>query len=155
MTTDFESYLLGLYDNIQQAQSHPTEFAQIFILWERIDDAYHSKQWYRRDGPNKPYRERYHKLVELSETRVVVQNYHLDWTRCESCDMIFKFEGHEWHGQLIGNDCIVRGNVRVKSEIKLTKTGLESRDQGYDPDGKMVFGSLGLYKFKRGRLTQR
>jgi len=149
MTTNFEDYLLGLYHNKAQAQSHPTEFAQIFILWEKIDGGYHSKQWYRRDGQNNPYRERYHKIVEITETKVLVENYRLDWTRCSECDMIFLFDGQTWHGQLQGNNCIVRENVRVKSEIHLTKKGLESKDQGIDPEGKMVFGSLGLYKFVR------
>jgi hypothetical protein len=155
MKTNFEDYLLGLYDNIQQAQSYPTEFAQVYILWEKIDDGYHSKQWYRRDGASKPYRERNYKITEISDIEVILENYNLDWTRCETCDMIFKYDGQTWHGKLLGNDCIVRENVRVVSEVRLTQTGLESRDQGYDPDGKMVFGSLGIYNFKRGRLTQR
>jgi len=149
MMSNFETYLLGLYNNRHQAQSNPSQFAQIFILWEKIEGGYHSKQWYRRD-PHNPYRERYHKIVEISETRVVVENYNLDWTKDSGCDMIFEYQGSEWHGKLIGNNCIVRENVRVKTEIYLSKTALRCRDQGYDPNGKMVFGSLGLYELIRG-----
>ena len=155
MMTNFEEYLLGLYDNKTQAQSHPTEFAQVYILWEKIEGGYHSKNYYRSDGPSKPYRERYHKLVEIDETTVIVENYHTDWTRCEGCDMMFTFDGQAWHGSLVSDNCFVRDGVRVKPEIHLTKTGLDSKDQGFDSNGNMVFGSTMLYRFKRGRLTQR
>jgi len=150
MTTNFESYLLGLYNNRSQAQSHPTEFPQVFILWEKVDGGYHSKQWYKRDGPDKPYREKYHKLVEVSETEVIMENYYLDWTRHEDCDMIFTFKDNQWHGKLLGDQCIVRG-TKVVAEIHLTGPGLESRDKGFNSEGKLVWGSLGLYKFVRGK----
>ena len=155
MTTNFETYLLGLYDNKSQAQSHPTEFAQVCILWERIEGGYRSRNFYKKDGLDNPYRMRHHKIVEVSPTEVIVENYFTDWTRCEGCDMMFKFDGHSWHGQLVSDTCFVRDNVRVKPEIHLTKDGLDSKDQGYDEEGNMVFGSLSLYKFKRGRIAQR
>ena len=156
MITNFEEYLLGLYNNKQQAQSHPTEYSQVFVLWEKIDGGYHSKNYYRCDGPDKPYRERYHKIVELSETEVIVENYTLDWTRQEGCDMMFEFDGQAWHGKLKNpGQCLVRDGVYVVSEIHLTKTGLDSRDQGFDPNEELVFGSFRMYKFLRGRIAQR
>ena len=156
MITNFEEYLLGLYNNKQQAQSHPTEYSQVFVLWEKIDGGYHSKNYYRCDGPDKPYRERYHKIVELSETEVIVENYTLDWTRQEGCDMMFEFDGQAWHGKLKNpGQCLVRDGVYVVSEIHLTKTGLDSRDQGFDSNEELVFGSFRMYKFLRGRIAQR
>ena len=156
MTTDFEAYLLGLYDNKIQAQSHPTEFAQIFILWEKIDGGYKSKHYYKRDGADKPYRMRHHKLVEVSEEEVIVENYHTDWTRCEGCDMIFKWDGRQWNGKLRNPDqCFVRDGVSVTSEVHFTKEGVYCKDLGYDQSGNLVFGSPSLYKFKRGRIAQR
>jgi hypothetical protein len=148
MMSNFETYLLGLYNNKRQAQSYPTEYSQVFILWEKIDGGYHSKQWYRRDGHEKPYREKYHKLVEVSETEVIMQNYHLDWTRHEDCDMIFTYDGKRWHGKLIGDNCTAKG-YKVVAEIHLTGPGLESRDKGLDENGKLMWGSLGLFKFVR------
>tara|TARA_B100002019_G_scaffold250915_1_gene231066 strand:+ start:20393 stop:20707 length:315 start_codon:yes stop_codon:yes gene_type:complete len=96
-----------------------------------------------------PYRERNHKIRVVSEDTVVVENYHLDWTRDGNCDMIFKFDGNQWIGKLIGDNCIVRGNAKVISEINLTKVGLESRDKGVDENGDKVFGGWDLYKFVR------
>lgn len=145
----FEKYLLGKYNNFKQAQSAPTIFAQVCIHWKKLDDGYHSKQWYRHQD-NSPYREKYHKLKVVSDTEVIVENYHLDWTRHEECDMIFTFDGNAWHGKLIGDKCIVRGNARVISEIHLTKTGLQSRDRGMHIEtGEKVFGGYDLYNFER------
>ena len=146
--TNFESYLLGYYDNWQQAQSNPTAFSQVCVIWEKVEGGYHSKQWYRRES-HKPYRERYHKVRVIDETHVIVENYYLDWTKCGECDMMFTFFNNQWDGKLIGKDCIVRGNARVTSEVHLTKKGLESRDQGFDEEGNKVFGGWDLYKFVR------
>lgn len=145
---DFESYLLGLYTNKRQAQSYPTQFPQVYVLWEKMGEGYHSKQWYRRDGSNKPYREKYHKLVKVSDTEVIMENYYLDWTRHEECDMIFTFDGKRWHGKLLGDNCTARG-YKVIAEIHLDGSTIESRDKGIDENGKLVWGSLGLYKFIR------
>ena len=148
--TNFESYLLGLYNNRSQAQSHPTEFPQVYILWEKIVGGYHSKQWYRRDGPTKPYREKYHKLVEVSETEVIMENYYLDWTRHEDCDMIFRFDGHGWHGQLAGDKCRGYRGDRVISEIHVYKDKLHTCDQGRDLETEeLMWGSTELYRFTR------
>ena len=147
-TTKFESYLLGKYNNWHQAQTYPSRFSQVCIVWEKVSNGYHSKQWYRHE-PHMPYRERNHKIRVVSEDTVVVENYHLDWTRDGNCDMIFKFDGNQWIGKLIGDNCIVRGNAKVISEINLTKIGLESRDKGVDENGDKVFGGWDLYKFVR------
>ena len=156
MKTNFESYLLGLYDNKIQAQSHPTEFAQIIITWEKIDGGYKSKHYYKREGADNPYRMRHHKVVEVSDMEVIVQNYHTDWTRCEGCDMIFKWNGRQWDGHLLNSDkCFVREDVAVASEVHFTKGGVYCKDLGYDKKGNLVFGSPSLYKFTRGRITQR
>lgn len=156
MTTNFDYYLLGLYNNKKQAQSSPTLFPQVFILWEKTEDGfYHSKQWYRSEGPDNPYREGYHKLVEVSDTEIIMENYTKDFTRRSQCDMIFTYNGRGWDGKLIGNECIVRGNARVIAEMHLDKEGLQSQDKGLDPDGNLVFGGIGMYHFKRGRLAQR
>ena len=80
----------------------------------------------------------------------VIENYDLEWTRCESCDMIFKRSDNGWHGKLLSEDkCIVRG-AKLIAEIHLTGDGLNSRDRGEDAEGNKIFGGDSLYKFKRG-----
>ena len=147
MTID--NYLLGHWSNRFQAQSSPHQYSTVEIEWKLTEGGYHSKNYYRSDGPNKPYRERYHKKVQVSDTEIRFEKYDLDWTRSENCDMIFTFDGHAWHGSLIGDKCTgVRGH-RVVSEIHLYGNKLHSMDQGYNSEGEMMWGSENLYKFTR------
>lgn len=158
MKIDFDSYLLGFYNNKTQAQSSPTLYSQVYVLWEVMSDGfYHSKQWYRTDGPDQPYREGYHKKERVSDTEVIVRNYASDFTARPQCDMLFTWDGEQWNGEIIGDGCILRGNAKVVAEIHLTNEGFSSRDKGIDPDGNVVFGGTLLYDFKREfpRLPQK
>lgn len=147
MTTDFEECLTGKYNNFRQAQSAPTLFSQIEILWEKIPGGLHSRQWYRRERDH-PYREGYHKVIHVSDKEVVVENYNIDWTRRENCDMIFKFDGRAWNGNILGNKCY-RRNACVQSEVILINNQLHSRDKGLDESGNRVWGSDTLYIFTK------
>ena len=150
LTTEFESYLLGLYNNKRQAQSFPTEFSQVFLLWEKIEGGYHSKQWKRSEGPLKPYREKYHRILEHPPNRIIVENYNLDWTRNEHCDMIFTWDGQSWTGCINGNQCKIRGGT-VTSEVKITKDIYESCDKAVDANGNKVFGGDEMYRLNKVR----
>ena len=144
-----EDYIIGHWSNRSQAQSNPTTFASVEIVWKKIDGGFESMNYKRSRGPEDPYRKKRHKLVQVSDTEVIMQNYHLDWTRHEECDMILTFDGQAWHGKLLGNECRgYRGN-RVVSEIHLYGDKLHSMDQGYDEDNNLVWGSTKLYRFTR------
>ena len=146
----FEDYLLGHWSNKYQAQSHPTHYATVELEWRKIPGGYHSKNYYRHQGPDNPYREKYHRMVKISETRIRVQNYNIDWTRTENCDMIFTFDGTSWKGELESpGKCMGVKGYRVESLIYLFGDKLHSRDRGFDPSGKRVWGSNLLYKFTR------
>ena len=147
MITDFEQCLLGKYNNFQQAQSAPTLFSQIEILWGKIPGGLHSKQWRRRES-HKPYREGYHKIVPITETELIVENYNTDWTRRENCDMIFKFDGRAWNGNILGDKCYRRG-AQVMSKITLINNQLHSCDKGLDESGNRVWGSDVIYIFTK------
>ena len=147
MTTDFEECLTGKYNNFRQAQSAPTLFSQIEILWEKIPGGLQSRQWYRHESDH-PYREGYHKVIHVSDKEVVVENYNIDWTRRENCDMIFKFDGRAWNGNILGDKCY-RRNACVQSEIILINHQLHSRDKGLDESGNRVWGSDTLYIFTK------
>ena len=144
-----EDYLLGHWSNKFQAQSSPHLYSSVESKWERVEGGLYSKNYFRRT-PNDPYRERYHKIVSLSDTMVRVENYTLDWTRSENCDMIFVFDGTAWHGELeTPGLCMGVKGYRVVSEIHLLGDKLHSRDQGYNDRDEMVWGSELLYKFIR------
>ena len=145
----FKNYLLGHWTNKFQAQSNPHYYSQVEIIWEVVDGGLHSKNFYRAEGPNNPYRERYHKVVVVSDTEVIVENYDLNWTRSENCDMMFMFDGQAWHGKIVGDKCTGNRGQRVNSEIHLFGNKLHSCDQGYSSEGEMIWGSKNLYKFTR------
>ena len=142
--------MLGNWSNRYQAQSAPHHFSTVEAVWKKVDGGYYSKNYFRSDGSSKPYRERYHKMVSLSDDEILVENYDLDWTRAEDCDMILKFDGTCWRGELAtpGKCTGVKG-YRVVSEIYIFKDKLHTMDQGYNSEGKMVWGSEQLYKFTR------
>ena len=151
-----EEYFLGHWTNRYQAQSAPHLYSSTEIEWKKIEGGLHSKNYYRRDGPTKPYRERYHKIVEVSDTEFIVENYDLNWTRSENCDMIFTFDGTAWNGQLIGDKCTGAKGYRIVSEYHLYGDKLHSKDQGYDDEGNMKWGSEVTYKYIRmGEWFQR
>ena len=144
-----EDYLLGHWTNRYQAQSDPTNFASVEIIWKAIDGGFESMNFKRSRGPEDPYRKKRHKLEYISDTQVIMQNYHLDWTRHEECDMILTFDGQAWHGKLLGEGCRgYRGN-RVVSEVHAYGDKLHTMDQGYDEDNNLVWGSTQLYRFVR------
>ena len=52
-----------------------------------------------------------------------MENYHLDWTRHEDCDILFTFDGRAWHGKLIGDNCYgYRGDKVQSLKFMLTVT---------------------------------
>lgn len=146
---NIEDYLLGHWTNRYQAQSNPTSFASVEIVWKKVDDGYESMNYKRVNGPDDPYRRKRHKIRYISDTEAIIENYHLDWTRHEDCDIIFTFDGQAWHGKLLGNECRgYRGN-RVVSEVHAYGDKLHTMDQGYDEDNNLVWGSTELYRFVR------
>ena len=79
-----DDYIIGHWTNRYQAQSAPHHFSTVETVWEKVEGGYHSKNFYRRDGANKPYRERYHKVNVISFDKLIFENYNLDWTRSEN-----------------------------------------------------------------------
>lgn len=151
MITEFLSCLLGRWSNKDQAYSNPSRYAWILTSWEDVGNGkYLSKQWYHYEGEQKPYRERLNTLCE-TESGIIIQNWGLDGTRNEKCDVLVTLDNGRWLGKNIGTECIVRG-ATLRSDFILIPGQLRSRDAGY-LNNKMIWGSKDYYHF--GRLTQR
>jgi|TARA_B100000035_G_scaffold276932_1_gene254917 hypothetical protein len=148
---NIERYILGHWSNRHQAQSDPCNWVSVEIIWKKFEHGYQSMNYKRHEGIEKAYRKKNHKLLQLSENQVLMQNYHLDWTRHEDCDMMFTFDGSVWRGQLAcPGKCIGYRGDRVVSEIHCFGDKLHTCDQGYDlKTGEMVWGSKELYRFIR------
>ena len=147
MTID--SYLLGHWTNRQQAQSNPHCFSQCEIIWEKDGDWDTSKNFYRVDGKTNPYRHKKHRFVQTSSTTAIMENYHLELTRHGECDMMFTFQDNVWHGSLNSDLCLGERGSRIVSEIHLFGDKLHSKDQGFDSNNNVVWGSPDLFRFIR------
>ena len=144
-----EDCLLGHWSNKAQAQSNPLDIVSVEVIWKEVEGGFESMNYKRSNGPNDPYRHKKHRLEIISDTEVIMQNYHLDWTRHEECDMMFTFDGQAWHGKLLGDRCRGYRGDRVVSEIHLFGNKLHTMDQGYDEENNLVWGSTQLYRFTR------
>ena len=67
------------------------------------------------------YRKKNHKFLYLSDREVVVENYHLDWTRHEDCDILFTSDGQGWHGKIIGDNCVDIKEIKLSLNLMLRK----------------------------------
>lgn len=143
-------WLIGEYDNIKQAQSQPTKYSHVQLTYDLTEDGFiHVVQKYVHDG--RIYRERYHDLVQFSDTEVLVRNYLKDWTRNENCDMLCTFDSklEVWVGK--GSPlCTCRG-AQVESHFRLTEDTIECYDYG-EKDGEHIFGGRNPYFFVKKTL---
>ncbi|AET72655.1 chromophore lyase [Synechococcus phage S-CAM8] len=145
-----EDYLIGHWTNKHQAQSNPSSYVTVEIVWKIHEEGFQSINYKRCDGPSDPYRKKNHKILYLSDTKVIIENYHLDWTRHDICDMMFTFDGTAWQGKLAGDQCRGYRGDKVVSNITAYGDKLHTCDQGYDLEtGELVWGSLQPYKFTR------
>ncbi len=149
MKVNFEKYLLGHWSNKAQAQSDPQNFASLNIVWTKIEDGYESMNYKRCRGAYDPYRRKYHKLEIISDTEIIMHNYHRDWTPHEDCDMMFTFDGTSWNGRLIGDNCRGNRGHRIVSQIQLFGNKLHNMDRGYDDHGNLVWGTEKYYRYTR------
>ena len=132
----FDEYLLGHWTNRSQAQSNPHKVAQTEVIWAKEGDWYTSLNFYRVDGPHKPYRNKKHKIEIISDKYVIMQNYRLDGSRHEECDMHFRFESEHWSGKLDSDKCRgekgVQGcvrNISLRRKVIVKRQGIESTGQ--------------------------
>lgn len=147
---DIERYILGHWSNRHQAQSDPCNWVSVEIIWKKFEHGFQSMNYKRHEGIDSAYRKKNHKLLQVSENQVLMQNYHLDWTRHEDCDMIFKFDGNGWHGQLAGDKCRGYRGDKVISEIHVYKNKLHTCDQGRNLEtGELMWGSTEMYRFTK------
>ena len=154
MTIDFSDALLGHWTNRYQAQSNPLGFASVELEWgidySDVDQTwYTSKNYYRKEGPNKPYRSGRHKMSLIREDSFLMENYSEDGTKRQGCDMLFVDVNGKWEGRLFAEGQCVIGDAIISSHIILFGDKLHSADQGKDEHGNLIWGSDHFYKFTR------
>ena len=146
--TDFCDKLEGLYDSWNQASRDPARYAHVKIRWTRLGPTeLESKQWYHYLGEEKPYRRRWHKVLQDNAT-IRVQNWGVNWEgHNQCCDMLFKWNGTVYTGEVATKECMVNGGF-VESMVEFDGSKYRSRDRGWTANhGKKVWGSDVIYEF--------
>jgi CpeT protein len=152
MIDKFCEYFEGTFENKMQAMSHPTKFAMIELIHEKLDDNkfrciqryYVDKQEYRRA------------VIEViaQDTNILVKNYKEDGglTYLPGCDILFESIGDEFHGKNLCKECFVTwaGNqTYLQTESILGNNYYHVIDKGYDIEtDKHIWGSFnGQFQF--------
>ena len=154
MTINFSDALLGHWTNRHQAQSNPLGFASVELEWgidySDVDQTwYTSKNYYRKEGPNKPYRSGRHKMSLIREDSFLMENYSEDGTKRVGCDMLFVEHDNRWEGKLFAEGQCVLNDAIISSHMLLYGDKLHSADQGRDKQGNLIWGSDHFYRFTR------
>jgi len=154
MTISFDDALLGHWTNRYQAQSNPLGFASVELEWSidysDVDQIwYKSKNYYRKEGPNKPYRSGRHKMSLIRGDSFLMENYSEDGTKRQGCDMLFVDINGRWEGRLFAEGQCVIGDAIISSHMVLYGDKLHSADQGRDKEGNLIWGTDHFYRFTR------
>tara|TARA_B100000214_G_scaffold368836_1_gene340978 strand:- start:3518 stop:3958 length:441 start_codon:yes stop_codon:yes gene_type:complete len=137
----FLEYLCHKWDNLQQAQQWPNQFAHVHYDWWVEGAHLHSRQWYDWNGH--VYRERTHRLD--------IQDDHIKLNINESgLHLIFKLDetGHGFIGKVPPNTYNENG-ILIETTITLDSATYTSFDKGTDKDGNILWGKIpGPFVFK-------
>jgi len=149
--TLFESMILGHYKNKKQAQSNPSVWPQINILYTKVGaNVLDLKQWYNYQGEDKPYRH-YNLFLEYVDEYTVFTHAINKTDAKPACDLQWGYFDGWWYGE-IKDECILR-DTKVISNIQFNGTVYKSLDTGYNIEtGKFAWGKQpeeGMFEFVR------
>ncbi len=140
-TMTFLKYLCHKWDNLQQAQCWPNQFAHVHYDWWVEGAFLHSKQWY--DWSGEVYRERTHQL-DIFDNHIKLNinesGLHLIFTEDET--------GHGFIGKTPENSYNEKG-IKIETVVTLDAVTYTSFDKGTDKDGNILWGKIpGPFIFK-------
>lgn len=171
MIDTFKEYLVGSFENKQQAFSHPSRYAYIRITHIDIGDGlYYGEQAYNYQL-GLPYRQ-FVLEPTLNGDEIVVINYEIkdkqnyrngknlemltrkDLTRKDGCDTVFKQVNDSFVGGTQGCECFVNWRGRetyLQTQVELTKDFYFVIDKGMcAKHHHQIWGSkYGRFEFKR------
>jgi CpeT protein len=149
----FCKYFEGYFDNQNQAFTRPHDFALILVNHKYIDvDTFKVTQEYSYE--DKPYRSNIVRVFEQDQ-KILLKNYKEDGlTYLDGCDTIFEFDGVEFHGKNVCNECYIHKDGKdtyLMTEILLGNGYYRVIDKGFDVETHQhVWGSFnGFFEFDR------
>jgi CpeT protein len=171
MVEEFKEFLLGSWDNRRQAFSFPSQYSQISLRHELLQNGmiYGEQRYTVRKQP--PYRQ-FVLEVKQVEDKIIVSSYKVrdgnkylyftdidkitkdDLEKNEGCDCIFIKQEDTYIGRIIGCDCIVERNGKESFLVTISilkKDKYKVIDRGYSPETKeMLWGSEhGMFEFDK------
>ena len=149
----FCKYFEGYFDNQKQAFTRPQDFALIFVNHSHIDtDTFKVTQQYNCE--DHPYRSNIVRVFEENQN-IILKNFKEDGlTYLKGCDTIFEFDGVEFHGKNVCNECYIhRGEKEtyLVTEIHLGINYYKVIDMGFDvKTNEHIWGSFnGFFEFDK------
>ena len=138
----FLDMLIRRWDNLEQAQGYPTEYAYCHYDWDQVGDIITSRQWY--DHNNEVYRERDHDLEETDHNLILHIHY-------QNAKIIFAKRFGGFYGESEFNATNNNG-IRIESKITLEEDKFTTFDRGIAQDESIVWGKPnGAFIFKPTR----
>ena len=135
----FLEYLCHKWDNLQQAQQWPNQFAHVHYDWWVEGAHLHSKQWY--DWSGEVYRQRTHHL-DIQEDPIKLN------INESGLHLIFKEDVTGFIG-MTPPDTYNEKGIKIETTITLDPVTYTSFDKGTDKDGNILWGKIpGPFIFK-------
>jgi len=156
MIEKFFSYYEGIFNNCMQAMTNPSQFAMIEVIHKKLDsNRFECIQQYYVDKV--PYLKN---IVEVHEQdqKILLKFFKEDGlTYLQGCDTIFQYNGTDFHGVNVCNECYVQKgqkNTFVTTERLLGDGYYHTIDKGLDVEThEQVWGSYnGFFEFVKTPL---
>ena len=152
MIDKFCEYFEGNFNNCMQAMSHPTKFAMIEMIHEKIgENQFRCTQQYYVD--KNAYRKSVIEVIS-QESTLLIKNYKEEngLTYLSGCDILFELIGDEFHGKNLCKTCFVSwsGNdTYLQTQSILGNGYYHVIDKGYDINtDEHIWGSFhGQFQF--------
>ncbi|MCU0253362.1 MAG: chromophore lyase CpcT/CpeT [Acidobacteria bacterium] len=172
--------MAGSYSSSAQAAAQPEAYRDIHLtmvaIWpDRADGPWLYVEQAAASSLERPYRQRVYQLVRTGQETIESRVYALPepplqyagaavdpaklsgltpdaLTLRAGCAVVLKKSGPDWTGSTVGKQCgsDLRGASYATSEVRISASGMESWDRGYDADDKQVWGAeQGPYIFVR------
>ena len=152
MIDKFIDWYVGSFTNRKQALSHPFMFKEVRLTHKYMgDNTFYGEQ--KTVYTDNTYR-KFKNVISESDGLIIAKNYTLEDKYMPNCDMVFKFDGEQFVGEVEGCDCFVEREGKqtyVKNSTYLSEDSYKVYDRGYEVDtDEYVWGSRwGHFKFIR------
>ncbi len=152
MIDKFIDWYVGSFNNRKQSLSHPFMFKEVNLTHKYLgDNTFYGEQ--ETVYTNNIYR-KFKNVITESDGLIIVKNYTLEDKYIPNCNIVFKFDGTQFVGEVEGCNCLVEREGKqtyVKNSTFLGEDTYRVYDRGYEVESdEYVWGSeWGYFEFIR------